>query len=158
MQTIPVQYSDEIEEDRPMPSVNHSIISQNIGGELYRYRSTVSTHQQLSLNLDGWQTVPDVCCYSRDVIVRNWTSDQDECSIAPSLVIEVLSPKQNLQPLLDKVRDYLRHGVRNCWVIVPGTRTISEFPQSGPSRTVCDGVLRDEHLGIEVNVAAIFEE
>jgi Uma2 family endonuclease len=156
MNTIPVLHSDEIEEDRPMPSRNHSIVCQNLGGELHRFRDKVSTHQQLSLNLNGWQTIPDICVYPREAIPRDWMFDENECTIPPTLVIEVLSPQQNLQPLLEKVREYHSHGVKTCWVVIPGTETLSVFPQAGPSHSVTDGIVRNEDLGVEVAVSEVF--
>jgi len=156
MNTIPVLHSDEVEEDRPMPSLNHSIVCQNLGGELHRFRERVSVHQQLSLNLNGWQTIPDLCAYPREAIPRDWMMDQNECTIVPTLVIEVLSPMQTLQPLLEKVREYLRHGVQACWVVIPGTETVSVFPQSGPSHSLAEGIVRDETLGVEIALADVF--
>ena len=156
MNTIPVLHSDEIEEDRPMPSLNHSIVCQNLGGELYQFRDKVSVHQQLSLNLDGWQTIPDICAYPLNDMPRDWMSDEDECTLPPSLVVEVLSPKQNLQPLLDKVKNYLRHGVKTCWVIIPGAGTLSVYPQSGPSHAFAEGFVKDEDLGVQVLLSKIF--
>lgn len=139
-----------------MPSRNHSIVCQNLGGQLYRFRESVSVHQQLSLNLDGWQTIPDVCAYPREAMPRDWMFDENECTKPPALVIEVLSPQQNLQPLLEKVREYLRHGVKACWVVIPGTGTISVFPQSGPSHSITEGIVRDAELGVEVAIAEVF--
>jgi Uma2 family endonuclease len=156
MNTIPVLHSDEIQEDRPAPSRNHSIVCQNLGGILHRFREKISTHQQLSLNLDGWQTIPDACAYPREAMPRDWMRDENECTMPPALVIEVLSPQQNLQPLLEKVREYLSHGVKCCWVVIPGTETISVFPQNGASHSFSEGVVRDETLGIEVPLAEVF--
>lgn len=139
-----------------MPSRNHSIVCQNLGGQLYRFRDRVSVHQQLSLNLDGWQTIPDLCAYPREAMPRDWMMDENECMTVPSLVIEVLSPQQNLQPLLEKVREYLRHGVKSCWVVIPGTETISVFPQNGASHSFTEGTISDETLGVEVELAEVF--
>ena len=63
---------------------------------------------------------------------------------------------QNLQPLVDKVRDYLRHGVKSCWVVVPATRVISIFPAQGGSRSLSEGVLQDEALNLGIPVADVF--
>lgn len=156
MDIIPVLQLDEIEEDRPMPSRNHSIVCHNLSGQLYRFRESVSVHQQLALNLAGWLTIPDLCAYPREAVPRDWMVDEDESTIPPTLVIEVLSPKQTLQPLLEKVREYLRHGVSACWVVIPGTESISVFPQSGPSHTVSEGVVRDETLNVEVALSEVF--
>jgi Uma2 family endonuclease len=77
-------------------------------------------------------------------------------TIPPALAIEILSPTQNLQPLLDKIRDYLRHGVKSCWLVEPGTRVVSVFPAGGGSRGFVEGLVRDDALGIEIPVADIF--
>lgn len=156
MKYIPVLQPGEIEEDRPMPSLNHSIVCQNIGGLLFPLREKISIHQQLNLNLDGWATIPDLCVYPRGVLHPDWSSDLNEVTVAPSLVVEVLSPMQILQPLIDKVRDYLRHGVNSCWIVTPGLRTVTLFPANGPSRTVTEGIVRDDVLEFELRVEDIF--
>ena len=83
MDTIPVLHPDEIEEDRPMPSRNHSIVYQ---------------------------------------------------------------------------REFHAHGVQECWVVIPGTETISIYPQSGPSHSIAEGVARNEDLQLEVVVAEVFSQ
>jgi Uma2 family endonuclease len=156
MTTIPVLHADEIEEDLPMPSINHSIVAQNLGGLLFAFRQKVSTHQQLNLNLGGWQTIPDLCSFPREDMPRDWLSDADECHQCPSLVIEILSPKQNLQPLIDKARRYLQHGAATCWIILPAARSILVLPATGPSSTLTEGELKDPRLGITIPVAEVF--
>jgi len=54
MKTVPVLASDEIQEDRPMPSRNHARAAQNLGALLDRFKDRYVIYQQLSLNLDGW--------------------------------------------------------------------------------------------------------
>ncbi len=106
--------------------------------------------------MDGWQTIPDLCLYERGSLSSDWLTDEDEITIPPALVIEILSPKQNLQPLVDKIREYGRHGVKSCWLVEPATRVISVFPAMGGSRAFGEGILRDETAGIELPVASIF--
>ncbi|MBM3836915.1 MAG: Uma2 family endonuclease [Verrucomicrobia bacterium] len=156
MKTIPVLTSDEIQEDRPMPSRNHSRASHNLSVLLDRFNDRFSIHQQLTLNLDGWQTISDICLYPKGSLSSDWLTDEDEVTIPPALVIEILSPKQNLQPLVDKIREYGRHGVKSCWLVEPATRVVSVFPASGGSRACSEGTLRDETVGIEIPLAQIF--
>lgn len=61
-----------------------------------------------------------------------------------------------LQPLLEKVREYLRHGVKSCWLAIPGTETISIHPQTGPSQSISTGVVKDADLGIDVALSEVF--
>jgi Uma2 family endonuclease len=108
------------------------------------------------LNLDGWESIPDVCVFPKDALALSWIADQDIVSTTPSLVIEVLSPKQSSEALVDKMREYLKHGVKSCWIVAPYFKSISLFPQSGPSRTIVEGVIRDEDLDIEVRIDDVF--
>jgi len=139
-----------------MPSRNHSRAAHNLSGLLYAYRQELTVHQQLSLNLDGWQVIPDLCAYRQGTLSSDWETDDDECTVPPLLVIEILSPKQNLQPLVDKIREYLRHGVSSCWLVEPATRVVSVFPSDGRSKAYAEGTVRDEPVGIEVQLGAIF--
>lgn len=139
-----------------MPSRNHSRAAQNLGVLLDRLKDRYTIHQQLSLNLQGWQTIPDLCLYAKGVLSSDWLTDDDEVTAPPELAIEILAPKQNLQPLVDKIGEYLKHGVKSCWLVEPATRVVSVFPASGGSRAFSEGVLRDEALALEVSVAQIF--
>ncbi len=139
-----------------MPSRNHARIAQNLGALLQAFRPRYETYQQLSLDLDGWPTIPDICTYPTGTLSKDWANDEDVCGVPPSLVIEILSPKQNLQPLLDKVRNYLARGVKSCWVVVPGTGTVSIFPASGGSRSFVEADVVDVVLDLRLPVSAVF--
>jgi len=156
MNTVPVLASDEIQEDKPMPSRNHARAAHNVGVLLEGFKDKYVGYDQLALNLDGWQTIPDLCLFPRGELPTDWLTDDDEVARPPALVIEILSPKQNLQPLVDKIREYLRHGVKSCWLVEPATRVISVFPISGGSRAFAEGTLRDETLGIEIPITKVF--
>ncbi|PWU13487.1 MAG: hypothetical protein C5B50_19195 [Verrucomicrobia bacterium] len=156
MKTVPVIVSDEIQEDKPMPSRNHSRAAHNLGVLLDGFKDRYVIYDQLSLNLDGWQTIPDLCLFPRGQLPNDWLTDDDEVTQSPALVVEVLSPKQNLQPLVDKIREYGKHGVKSCWLVIPATHAISVFPATGGSRTVTEGVLRDETMGIEIPLDQVF--
>jgi Uma2 family endonuclease len=155
MQAVPIQNS-EIEQDNPMPSRNHSRVSHNLSAFLDTMSDRLDIHQQLSLNLNGWTAIPDIALYAKGTLPDDWLSDEDEVTVAPLLVIEILSPKQSVQPLIDKIREYLRHGVKSCWLIEPATRMASVFPASGGSRGFAEGDLKDEPLGITIPLSRIF--
>lgn len=156
MKTVPVLSSDEIQEDRPRPSRNHARAMHNLSALLDAFKDRYVTYDQLSLNLDGWQTIPDLCLYPQGKLPNDWLSDDDEVTQPPALVIEILSPKQNLQPLVDKIRKYLEHGVKSCWLVQSATHVISVFPGSGGTRAFTEGMLRDEAADIEIPMAEVF--
>jgi len=72
MKTVPVLASDEIQEDRPMPSRNHARAAHRIGVLLDRFKERYVIYDQLSLNLDGWQTIPDLCLYRHGQLASDW--------------------------------------------------------------------------------------
>ena len=139
-----------------MPSRNHARVSHNLSVLLDRFRDRYTVFQQLSLNLDGWQTIPDISLYKTDTLPSDWLSDEDEVAIPPALVIEILSPKQNLQPLIDKIRVYAQHGVKSCWLVQPATGLVSVFPSSGGSRGFVEGSVLDDTAEIEIPLSGIF--
>src|SRR2546427_222474 len=138
MKTVPVLASDEIQEDKPIPSRNHARAAHNLGVSLDRFKDRYVIYDQLSLNLDGWQTIPDLCLYRRGELADDWLTDDDEVTLPPELVIEILSPKQNLQPLVDKIREYGRHGVKSCWP-AESSKSNSIFT---PKRCRSDGLVK----------------
>ena len=153
---IPVVQVEEQGEPDPMPSLNHSAVATNLTYALAPFRKTVDVYHQLNLNLGGWKSVPDLCLYPAGQLPKDWMSDVEEVTEPPAHVIEVLSRNQSLQTLLDKVREYFAHGVGTCWIVIPGGRTIMAFPQTGRSHSQSEGVLREEHLGIEIRVEDVF--
>jgi Uma2 family endonuclease len=72
--------------------------------------------------------------------------------VPPDLVVEVLSPSNTRHDLEDKVQDYLRIGVRECWLVSPEAETIevlrlSELEVSVVDIVGIDGTLESESLG-----------
>ena len=148
--------SEDIEEDRPMPSRNHSRVAHRLSVALDACAERLEVHQQLSLALDGWKTVPDLALFSPGALSDDWLTDEDEVTIAPELVIEILSPHQSVQPLIDKFRQYFHHGVKSCWLVEPATRVISVFPCGGGSRAFTEGAVHDEMVNIGIPLADVF--
>lgn len=141
-----------------MPSLNHARVAQRLSIALETISDRFEIFPQLSLDLNGWHTVPDLALYPKGALPEDWITDEEEVTTPPSLVIEILSPKQNFQPLVDKIREYLQRGVKSCWLIVPATRTVFVFPGAGGSRTFAEGDVKDEPLAIAIPISRIFSK
>ena len=152
----PAAYDEEVQEDIIVPSRNHARAAQNVGLLLARHAPGLEVFQTLSLDLDGWKTIPDVCAFARDRPAQGWSDDEEEVSIPPDLAVEILSPRQSLGPLVDKVRECLRRGVKSCWIVAPSLGSVSVFSASGERRSFGDGRFRDDALGIEAEVSEVF--
>jgi len=77
----------------------------------------------------------------------------------PILAVEILSPSDKQEDILDKVRDYLEGGVKLVWVLEPAIRTICVYRPDVPPMMLNDTQeLRGEgHLrGFKVKVAEVF--
>jgi Uma2 family endonuclease len=79
--------------------------------------------------------------------------------IAPDLVVEVLSPSDARSAMNDKIEDYRRIGVRECWIASPEagtvevmrltTETAERLGLYGPGDTVRSGVLPELALPVD---------
>jgi len=99
LETIISDY--ERERGKPSPSFNHGFVQANLITELnIRLRKTHTVTSETNLKLADQKTVPDLTVFEkrqpnmqRDVI---WVQE------VPLTTIEILSPKQDLDTLLEK--------------------------------------------------------
>ena len=61
----------------------------------------------------------------------------------PLLCIEILSPRDRMQEMQERIDDYLNFGVRYVWAIHPRTKRAFVYTKEG-FREVKDGMLRTE--------------
>jgi Uma2 family endonuclease len=95
--------------------------------------------------------VPDVCVYVG-------TEPNDQVFHTPPLVcIEILSPDDRVARIRDKIRDYMRFGVRYVWVVDPKDRSAWIYTSEGAVESK-DGVLRTQDPEIVVPLPEIFAE
>jgi Uma2 family endonuclease len=72
----------------------------------------------------------------------------------PFLCVEILSPRDSMQQMQQRIDDYLAFGVRYVWVIDPRTRRAVVHTAEG-AREASDGVLRTEGPEIRVPLAEL---
>ncbi len=72
------------------------------------------------------------------------------------LAIEILSPMQAPQLLIDKLAIYFALGVRSCWLVYPMAQTISVFSAPDQFQSFSAGEVIDEMLGLRLSVEEIF--
>jgi Uma2 family endonuclease len=78
---------------------------------------------------------------------------------APLLAVEVLSPNDKTNKVLDKIRDYLKAGARVVWLIDPEDRTVTVHrPGQQPDPVAPDGDITAEEVlpGFRCRVADFF--
>ena len=71
-------------------------------------------------------------------------------------MVEILSPTQGYQAVLEKVDAYFRAGVKSCWALSPPIHTITMLRPDGTEEVVHSGVAKDPVLVLMADVAAVF--
>lgn len=151
--------SYETERNKPMPSLNHSIVQGNLIAELkVRYRKQYTILSEIDLTMpEKPNAVPDVAIYPKLKI--DFLEDKITMKEMPLVTIEILSPSQNENEMVAKAQRYFRAGVKSCWIVLPIFKAIVIF-SSPTQRQVFteDMLLVDKVAGIEFNVSEVFAD
>ena len=147
----------ELERGKPMPDTIHSLVQSNLIFELRpRFGPQYRVLSELSLATVPVGTTPDLALYPP--FSPDYENRQPRRADPPLCCIEIQSPSQSLEEMVNKTGTYFQFGVRSCWVVAPAVQGV--FVYEGPGRYLFfhgDDVLRDEQLGIELPLATVFE-
>jgi len=146
----------EQERGKPLPSRNHGYLQALITGELLRYRDEFTPFGELTLQLGDLRVTPDICLYSKMDV--NLQEDVVRMTDPPLLAVEIASPSQSTQDVVDKINDMLNAGVESCWLVQPAMETITVYTADSKPATVSEGTLTDPATDIEVAVGDLFAE
>jgi Uma2 family endonuclease len=152
MLTEELETVEQIEEEREMPSLNHSIICTKLLLQLSQnkdYQPLV----ELTLDVDKGLT-PDISVFPKGKIKPNFFQDITKYPEMPTLAIEVISASQNIQDLLTKAKLLVRQGAKAVWTVEPFTNTVFVTDKIGEKRSHNQEV---ESEGIKVDFRQIFE-
>ena len=146
----------ELERGKPMPSKLHARVQYNIGFQLgLLYLDQYDFLSELTLDLSDWESVPDIAIFPK--MEYDYSKDEVRVTAPPLCAIEILSPSQSLQELLDKAHQYFSKGVKSCWLVIPGLKNVYVFSESGQYQIFRDTeTLKDEQLGISLELSKVF--
>ncbi|MFY7911709.1 MAG: Uma2 family endonuclease [Emticicia sp.] len=145
-----------LERGKPMPSKNHSKLESRLSFLMTRdYEKKYDTFVELSLELSTGKATPDLCFFTPES--SDWLEDEIQVKNAPLGVIEIVSPKQSTQDLVDKLDIYFGAGVLSCWIVIPTFKMINIFHAKHDYKTFMNGELLDEKLGIRLNLEEVFK-
>ncbi len=140
------------EDEREMPSLNHSFICSEIIEQLYENKK-IKALPELTLDI-GKGITPDISVYPREQIKPNFSRDITRFTEMPILAIEVISASQNIQDLLIKADLLVENGVKTVWTIEPFTNTIFVTTKDGEKKFTNQTIETD---GIKVDFKMIFD-
>ena len=136
-------------------SVNHSRTIQRISVHFEQYDDEFDTFPELELKLNGKPVKPDISVFPN--LPEDWDSDIIFYTEPPIIAVEVLSPKQGLKEITDKIKNiYLPAGVQSVWIIMPLVQTVIIRTPDGKKQTFTEGVIKDPVTGIEIPFNKIF--
>lgn len=137
------------------PSYHHAYLSSNLIAALHQLK-TYSVFSKLTLQIEGKDYTPDICLYLKKPM--NFAGgDILRMTELPLLAIEVLSPTQGTQEVIDKFKIYFAAGIKSCWLIIPPAQTIVVYASSEQAKTFSSGELIDDVMSIQLSLKEIFE-
>ena len=148
--------ADLIAGDEKMPSLLHGRLQSRISRLLdVAYENEYSVITELDLSFATGNTRPDLCIFPK--INFDWTTDELVVSIAPLTTIEILSPHQSLNSLIDRV--YAKHfpaGVKSVWIILPTLKIITILLPDRSRVSFTTGLLIDPATHVQLILEEVF--
>ena len=139
-----------------MPDTLHAAIQMNLGFEIktrYRDQFRVLSEVALATLPDG--TTPDVVVYPNFKL--DYVHRSSKRTDAPLVSIEIQSPSQSLEFMVDKTAVYFDFGVKSCWVVLPSIKAIMVYTEPGRYLFFHDeDTLTDPNVGIELPLISVF--
>jgi Uma2 family endonuclease len=149
-----IQY--ELERNKPMPSLNHARIQASLVWLLTTtYRKEYDILSELTIDFPVKPAVPDVCIYP--VTPADWQNDVIKRVDIPLLAIEILSPRQIFDDIIDKIQKiYFPAGMSSVWVVLPSVQSVMIFTPNAKPQMFTSGIMNDAASGFEVDLDKIF--
>lgn len=150
-------YHDLIEEyqSEDILSLNHSRLIHRLSVALDRYDDRYDVLPELELDLATGKCKPDVSVYAN--LPLDWLNDVIFYNQPPILAIEILSPKQALTELTDKVyKQYFPAGVQVVWLVIPVLQVIHILLPDGSKLLHSGGILKDPVTELELDLSRLF--
>jgi Uma2 family endonuclease len=144
----------ELERGKPMPSLNHARVQGRLVAALMRHDQDYDILPELSLELDGRPFTPDVSVFPN--LPVDWLHDQIRKTEPPLLVVEILSPRQIMEDLIEKAEAYFAAGVKSCWIVLPALKTVVVIQPGDHLKVYTSGEISDPATGIEVGLEELF--
>jgi len=155
--------TNETEATYEMGSHNHSAIQANLAFLLKRL-DKYSVYTELSLDVSQLDSQrfkireeikPDVCIYPKRGLSRPF--DILKMAEMPLLVVEILSPRQGTQEILEKFAVYFALGVQSCWLIDPTIAVVAVYSALEQHKIFAADEVVDQVVDVRLPFTEIFE-
>jgi len=137
------------------PSYHHAYLSSRIIAVLSEFKD-YSIFSELTLRIEDKNYVPNISLYKKRKI--NFKSgDILQMTEMPLLAIEILSPSQGTQEIVEKFHLYFQAGIKSCWLVIPLTESITVYSSPDNAETFYKDKILDKQLTIEFPINKIFD-
>lgn len=110
---------------KPMPKVRHSILQKRLLVTIDNSESNYLALPELRCTFGDRSVVPDIVVVSWDKIqINEFGEPEDNFTQAPDWSIEILSPDQNTNRVIDNLLHCLHHGGQLGWLIDPNDYSV----------------------------------
>ena len=147
------EYIDGVIVERNLGEDDHSSLQTALAAYFSvrqkQWKIRVRTEQRVQVLRTRFR-VPDVC------VVLLPVPREPIITKPPFICIEILSKKDTMESMQDRIDDYLAFGVRYVWVINPRSRRAFVYTTEG-SHEAKDGILRTENPELVVPLSEVFD-
>jgi Uma2 family endonuclease len=129
------EYVDGVALQKPMPKTRHSLLQKRLLIEIDSHTEIYTALPELRCTFAGRSVVPDVAVVAWNRIPINQRGEpEDQFTEAPDWSIEILSPDQKANRVIDNLLHCIKYGCKLGWMIDPDDYSILIFtPQQEPN-------------------------
>jgi Uma2 family endonuclease len=138
-------------------SRNHAYLQTILSAELYNL-DQFTVYAELSLDIAGKEYKPDIALYPLEQGVDTFLTDILRMTEMPLCAIEILSPRQFMESILEKFKIYFSAGIQSCWLVIPNVRTVFVYSELEMVQSFSSGEVVDKKLNIRLPLAKIFRQ
>jgi Uma2 family endonuclease len=133
------EFMNGVAVQKPMPKTRHSILQKRLLFEIDRHSELYTALPELRCTFAGRSIVPDVAVIAWNRIQVNASGEpEDNFVAAPDWSIEILSPDQKVNRVIDNLLHCTGNGCKLGWMIDPDDYSVLIFaPRQEP--IVCRG-------------------
>ncbi|APB33674.1 Uncharacterized protein conserved in cyanobacteria [Gloeomargarita lithophora Alchichica-D10] len=149
------EYVDGVAIQKPMPKTRHSFLQKRLLTEVDSNSKAYTALPELRCTFAGRSVVPDIAVIAWNRIQVNEVGEpEDNFIAAPDWSIEILSPDQKANRVIDNLLHCLKHGCRLGWMLDPDDYSVLIFaPHQEPN--VCRGICQLQVLeGVHLELTA----
>ena len=147
---------DDLNEEHPM-SKNHSKVFRRLNVLLTPYEDKFEIMPEFDIQLSSGRVKPDIAICAKG-LTFDWWKDETWTKEVPLSVIEILSPTQPLDDIVQKTTtNFFAGGVQSVWLVLPSLQSVYIITADLKRVAYTSGAFTDPVTAITLKVEDIFQ-